>query len=281
MIPELAVAMLACARIGAVHSVVFGGFSSDALADRILDADARVVITQDGAWRGRNVVPLKANTDVSLARTPGRAHTCIVVRRTENDVTMEEGRDVWWHDLVDGSRRVRAGGSWGPRIRSTSSTPPGTTGKPKGIVHTQGGYLTGGDDHPLLGLRHQARRRRVLVRRRHRLGDRAQLHRVRAARQPDDRCDVRGRSQLPDFDRLWSIIAEYGVTIFYTAPTAIRAFMKWGDEYPAATTCPACGCSARSVSRSTPRPGSGTTTTSAGSAARSSTPGGRPRRGRS
>jgi acetyl-CoA synthetase len=232
MIPELAVAMLACARLGAIHSVVFGGFSSDALADRILDADARVVITQDGAWRGGKVVPLKANTDVSLARTPDVRH-CVVVRRTENEITMEEGRDIWWHDLVEGQPT-----ECDPEELSAEDPlyilyTSGTTGKPKGIVHTQGGYLTSV----------------------------ATTHSWVFDLKPDEdvywcAADIgwvtghsyivygplanrttgvmyEGAPNYPDFDRLWSIIAEYGVTIFYTAPTAIRSFMKWGDEYPA------------------------------------------------
>jgi acetyl-CoA synthetase len=101
MVPELPVAMLACARLGLVHSVVFGGFSADALSSRILDAEARIVITQDGAWRGGNVVPLKENTDLALERTPGIEHA-IVVKRTDHGVDMKEGRDIWWDDLVAG-----------------------------------------------------------------------------------------------------------------------------------------------------------------------------------
>jgi acetyl-CoA synthetase len=232
MIPELPIAMLACARLGLVHSVVFGGFSSEALASRILDAEAKVVITQDGAWRGGNVVPLKANTDISLEKTPGIEHV-IVVRRTEQPVDMDEGRDIWWHDLVSGQADqcdpVELGAEDPLYILYTS----GTTGKPKGIVHTQGGYLAG-----------------VVT-----------THSYVFDIKPDsdvfwcaaDIGWVTGHSYIvygplanrttgviyegapnhPAQDRLWEIIEEYGVTIFYTAPTAIRAFMKWGDEHPA------------------------------------------------
>jgi acetyl-CoA synthetase len=231
MIPELSIAMLACARIGAPHSVVFGGFSSDALADRIQDAEAKVVITQDGAWRRGTVVPLKVNADVAAAQSSTIEHI-VVVKRTDSEVTMTEGRDVWYHDLVDG--------------KSTESEPAvmnaedllyilytsGTTGKPKGIVHTQAGYLTG-----------------VTT-----------THSYVFDIKPDDvywcAADIgwvtghsyivygplangttgvmyEGAPDWPGKDRLWQIIEDYQVTIFYTAPTAIRAFMKWGDEFPA------------------------------------------------
>ncbi len=232
MIPELPVAMLACARIGAIHSVVFGGFSSDALADRIEDLTAKVVITQDGAWRRGSVVPLKEFTDVAVDRCETITDV-IVVRRCENEVTMAEGRDHWYHDLmldVSAENEPAELNAEDPLYILYTS---GTTAKPKGIVHTQGGYLTGVST----------------------------THQYVFDIKPDDvywcAADIgwvtghsyivygplanhttgvmyEGAPDTPSKERLWEIVERYGVTIFYTAPTAIRAFMKWGDEFPAA-----------------------------------------------
>ena len=232
MVPELAIAMLACARIGAPHSVIFGGFSADAIVDRVEDSQAKMLITCDGAWRRGTVVPLKENCDIAMDRAESLEH-CVVVRRTNHGVAMTEGRDVWWHDLVEGQSTVCE-----PEVMNAEDLlyllyTSGTTAKPKGIMHTTGGYLTGA------------------------VTTHAQVFDIK----PDDvywcAADIgwvtghsyivygplanhttgvmyEGTPDFPDKDRLWSIIDEYGVTIFYTAPTAIRAFMKWGSQYPEA-----------------------------------------------
>ena len=230
MIPELPIAMLACARLGLVHSVVFGGFSSEALASRILDADARVVITQDGAWRGGNVVPLKENTDASVAQTPG-VEKVIVVKRTDHGVAMTEGLDVWWHDLVDSQSPecdpVVLNAEDPLYILYTS----GTTGKPKGIVHSQAGYLTSimtthslvFDIKPDTDVYWCAADIGWVT------GHSYIVYGPLANRTTGVMYE--GAPNFPDFDRLWQIIEDYKVTIFYTAPTAIRTFMKWGDEH--------------------------------------------------
>ena len=231
MVPELPIAMLACARIGAPHSVVFGGFSAEALRDRVNDAEARLLITADGAWRRGQVVPLKQSADTAMAETPS-IERCLVVRRTGQDVPMQNGRDVWWDDLVPGQAAECAPEPMDSEDLLYLLYTSGTTAKPKGIMHTTGGYLT----------------------------QVAWTHRYVFDIKPDTdvywcAADVgwvtghsyivygplanrttsvmyEGTPDFPDKDRLWSIVENYGVTILYTAPTAIRSFMKWGTEFP-------------------------------------------------
>ena len=232
MIPELPVAMLACARLGAPHTVVFGGFSADALSDRLNDMECEVLITQDAGWRKGGEVPLKRNADEALDRSPG-VKTSVVWRRLGSDVEMREGRDVWAHDIVEGASDDPEACPCEPMdsedllyLLYTS----GTTAKPKGIVHTTGGYLVGV----------------------------ATTHHYIFDIKPDsvywcaaDIGWVTGHSYIvygplangtagvlyegvpdyPDRDRWWAIIERYKVDILYTAPTAIRAHMKWGPEH--------------------------------------------------
>ena len=234
MVPELPIAMLACARLGAPHTVVFGGFSAESLADRLNDMECELLITQDEAWRRGTTVPLKRNADEALASSPG-VQRCVVLRRTGNDVPMQDSRDLWWHDLVES------------QSGDPESCPPehmdsedllyllytsGTTAKPKGIAHTTGGYLVGV----------------------------AATHHYIFDVKPDSvywcAADVgwvtghsyivygplangttgvmyEGTPDYPDKDRWWEIVERYKVDILYTAPTAIRSHMKWGPEYAA------------------------------------------------
>jgi acetyl-CoA synthetase len=232
MVPELPVAMLACARIGATHSVVFGGFAAEALRDRINDAEARVLVTGDGAWRRGAIVALKQSADAAVDQCPSIEHV-VVVKRTGQEVAWHAGRDVWYHDAVEGQEADC------PAEEMDSEDPlyilytSGTTGKPKGILHTTGGYLTGV----------------------------AATHRLVFDLHPETdvywcAADVgwvtghsyivygplangatsilyEGAPDFPDKQRWWSIVERYKATILYTAPTAIRTFMKWGHEYPA------------------------------------------------
>jgi acetyl-CoA synthetase len=229
MVPELVIAMLACARIGAIHSVIFGGFSAEAIADRNNDARAKLVITADGGWRRGHQLPLKANVDEALAKSP-TVEKCVVLRRIGNEVTMKPGRDFWWDELM-----AKASADC-PAEPLDSETPlfilytSGSTGKPKGIKHTTAGYLlyakktmewvfdireedvfwctadcgwiTG---HSYVAYGPLAAGATVLM--------------------------YEGAPNWPDEGRFWELIERYRVSIFYTAPTAIRSFIKWGDRW--------------------------------------------------
>ncbi len=238
MVPEAAIAMLACTRIGAIHSVVFGGFSAQSVADRIFDCQAKMVITCDGGFRRGAIVPLKKNVDdaLLLKDAEGRhlaktIEKVIVLRRACNEVHFTEGRDVWWHrelDYVDADCPAEKMDSEAPLFILYTS---GSTGKPKGILHTTGGYLLGAKmttkyvfdiqetdvywctadvgwvtGHSYVVYGPLANGATSLI--------------------------YEGAPNWPEPDRFWRIIAKYGVTILYTAPTAIRAFMKWGVEWP-------------------------------------------------
>jgi acetyl-CoA synthetase len=235
MIPEVVVAMLACARIGAPHSVVFGGFSAEALRDRINDAEAKVLITADLGYRRGQIVPLKRNADDAVAHAPSVKHV-VVVRRHGADAEdqiahMQPGRDHWYHELIaDASADCKPAAMDAEDLLYILYT-SGTTGKPKGIVHTTGGYLT----HV------QATTRWVFD-----LKDEDVFWCTADVGWVTGHSYIvygplalgativmyEGAPDWPDKDRFWAIVERYGVTVFYTAPTAIRAFMKWGDAYP-------------------------------------------------
>lgn len=233
MIPELPITMLACARIGAAHSVVFGGFSAEALRDRINDAKAKVLVTADGGWRRGNIVPLKQNVDDALTGTPTLEHVVIVRRVGERaQIRLQGGRDHWWHDLMAKAAPECAAEQMNSEDLLYILYTSGTTGKPKGIMHTTAGYMVGTylttkwifdlreDDvywcsadigwvtgHSYIVYGPLANGATTVM--------------------------YEGTPDFPDKDRFWALVAKHKITILYTAPTAIRTFMKWGSAYPA------------------------------------------------
>src|SRR5262245_24428328 len=231
MVPELPMALLACARIGAPHSVVFGGFSSESLRDRIQDAEAKVLITADGAWRRGGIVPLKETADIAVSECPS-IEKVLVLRRTGQDVPMEDGRDVWWHDVVAQQPAECAPETMDSEDLLYLLYTSGTTAKPKGIMHTTGGYLTQVacthkyvfDLHPETDVYWCAAD----------IGWVTGHSYIVYGPLTNGATSViyEGTPDTPGEDRLWSIAERYGVTILYTAPTAIRTFMKWGAQEP-------------------------------------------------
>ena len=232
MVPEVAIAMLACARIGAAHSVIFGGFSASAIVDRVLDAQSKVILTCDGAWRRGSVVPLKANVDEACELLPDLEHV-VVLKRCGNDIQLREGRDHDWNTLLASQDEDCPCEEMDSEALLFLLYTSGSTGKPKGIVHTTGGYmvftaLTARNTFNLKPENDQVYWCTADVG--WVTGHSYIIYGILPNRVPS--LMYEGAPNFPDEARFWDIIERHKVTQFYTAPTAIRAFMKWGDQHP-------------------------------------------------
>jgi acetyl-CoA synthetase len=229
MVPEAAIAMLACARLGVIHTVIFGGFSSEAIKDRVNDCQARVIITADGGWRRGRIVELKGNVDRALAGTPTVEHV-IVLKRTGHDVPMAEGRDRWWHDLVASQQATHSAKAFDSENPLFILYTSGSTGKPKGVLHTSAGYLL--QTHLTMKYVFDLKEGDVYFC----TADVGWVtgHSYVVYGPLSAGATVlmyEGAPNHPEPDRFWDLIDRHGATILYTAPTAIRAFMRWGDAY--------------------------------------------------